>query len=289
MNYEKIYNNLIQKRLINKIDHSICYCEYHHIKPKSIYPALSSDKSNIVALTAKEHYIAHHLLMHWYKQKYGEKHAYYHKMLTAFLFTINIQNKQDKSQYVTARTYEYLKIQLSKARRGKPSWNSGKHGIYSDEYRKKISDNHADFNGENNGRYGSRAMINLKTNDVKIVPKDQIDSFIKHGYVIKKHLKKFNNGKIEVMALTCPDGFIDGKLPPVHTEEKLRQIKINRHNGMIRRTQRLRVEGRLGNKSSTFTTKGRKWMYNPATKHRIYIKCDDVQKYLDRGYKFGSK
>lgn len=92
--------------------------------------------------------------MHWYKQKYGEKHAYYHKMLNAFLFTINIQNKQDKSQYVTARTYEYLKIQLSKAKRGKPSWNSGKHGIYSDEYRKKISDNHADVSGKNNPRYG---------------------------------------------------------------------------------------------------------------------------------------
>lgn len=58
------------------------------------------------------------------------------------------------------------------AHKGKKSWNSGKCGIYSDEYRKKISDSHADVSGENNGRYGSRAMINLKTNDVKIVPKD---------------------------------------------------------------------------------------------------------------------
>lgn len=98
--------------------------------------------------------------MHWYKQKYGEKHAYYHKMLNAFLFTINIQNKQDKSQYVTARTYEYLKIQLSKARQGKTSWNSGKHGIYSDEYRKKISDNHADVSGENNPMYGKKGINN---------------------------------------------------------------------------------------------------------------------------------
>lgn len=37
------------------------------------------------------------------------------------------------------------------------------------------------------------------------------------------------------MALTCPNGFVKGKLPPVHTEEELKQIKINRRNGMIRR------------------------------------------------------
>ena len=289
MNYEKIYNSLIQKRLTDKINRSICYCEYHHIKPKSIYPKLINDSANIIALTAKEHYVAHHLLMHWYKEKYGEHHAYYHKMLNAFLFTINIQNSQDKNQYVSARTYEYLKLQLSKAKTGKPAWNSGKHGIYSDEYRKKISDNHADVSGENNGRYGSRAMINLKTNDIKIVPKDQIDNFIKRGYVIKNMLKKFNNGKIEIMALTCPDGFKKGKLPPKHTKEELELIKMNRHNGMIHRTKRLKAEGRLGNKSKSFTTKGRKWMYNSITKHKIYVKAIDIQHYLDIGYKFGIK
>ena len=289
MNYEKIYNSLIQKRLIDKIDRSICYCEYHHIQPKSIKPELKDDPSNIVALTAKEHYVAHHLLVHWYKQLYGEKHAYYLKMLRAFLFTINIQNNQDKTKYVNARTYEFLKKEISKAKKGTLSWNSGKHGIYSDEYRKKISDNHADVSGENNGRYGSRAMINLKTNDVKIVPKDQIDNFIKQGYVIKNMLKKFNNGKIEIMALTCPDGFKKGKLPPKHTKEELERIKINRNNGMIHRTKRLRAEGRLGNKSKSFTTKGRKWMYNPTTKHKIYIKAIDIQHYLDIGYKFGTK
>ena len=64
MNYEKIYNDLIQKRLVKRIDHSQCYCEYHHIKPRSIYPELIDEQSNIVALTAKEHYVAHHILVH---------------------------------------------------------------------------------------------------------------------------------------------------------------------------------------------------------------------------------
>lgn len=160
MNYEKIYNSLIQKRLTNKIDRSICYCEYHHIQPKSIRPELKDDPVNIVALTAKEHYVAHHLLVHWYKQLYGEKHAYYLKMLRAFLFTINIQNNQDKTKYVNARTYEFLKKEISKAKKGTLSWNSGKHGIYSDEYRKKISENHADVSGENNPMFGKHGKDN---------------------------------------------------------------------------------------------------------------------------------
>ena len=90
------------------------------------------------------------------------------------------------------------------------------------------------------------------------------------------------------MALTCPDGFKKGKLPPKHTKEELERIKINRRNGTMRRIQLLRSEGRLI-KPKSCTTKGRKWMYNPITKHKIYIKAIDIQHYLDIGYKFGIK
>ena len=91
------------------------------------------------------------------------------------------------------------------------------------------------------------------------------------------------------MALTWKKKKKKGKLPLKHTKEELERIKINRRNGRIRRTQRLKAEGRLGNKSKSFTTKGRKWMYNPITKHKIYVKAIDIQHYLDIGYKFGIK
>ena len=339
MNYEKIYNSLIQKRLINKINRSICYCEQHHIKPRSIYPELEFEQSNIIALTLREHFFAHLLLQQIYKIKYGKTSIQYKKMLSAIRYMLDTRkykiktsrlyekirtaaydagvqittanrvwvtngkedillkpNEQIPDGFWCGRTINFTEEQrqqysnkISVATKGRKCWNSGKHGIYSDEYRKKISDSHADFSGENNGRYGSRAMINLKTNDIKIVPKDQIDDFIKQGYGIKNKLKKFNNRKIEIMALTCPDGFKKGKLPLKHTKEELEQIKINRRNGIIRRTQLLKAEGRLGNKSKSFTTKGRKWMYNPITKHKIYVKAIDIQHYLDIGYKFGIK
>jgi hypothetical protein len=58
MNYQKIYNDLIEKR--KKQPYTKGYSEKHHIIPKSL--GGSDDKDNLVLLTAKEHYIAHALL-----------------------------------------------------------------------------------------------------------------------------------------------------------------------------------------------------------------------------------
>ena len=67
MNYENIYQSLIEKRQQDKLNRKNGYCEFHHIKPVSIYPELKNDKSNIVALTAREHFIAHLLLVRIYE------------------------------------------------------------------------------------------------------------------------------------------------------------------------------------------------------------------------------
>ena len=60
MNYQKIYDSLIQKRLDNPITKAQIYCESHHILPRCL--GGSDDKSNLVNLTAREHFIAHKLL-----------------------------------------------------------------------------------------------------------------------------------------------------------------------------------------------------------------------------------
>ena len=260
MNYEKIYDSLIQKRLIDKIDRSICYCEYHHIKPRSIYPELEFEQSNIIALTLREHFFAHLLLQQIYKTKYGKTSIQYKKMLSAIRYMLDTRKYKTK----TSRLYEKIRIaaydagvhittanriwvtngkedillkpneqipngfwrgrtinfteeqrqqyfnKLSHIRKGKKPWNSGKHGIYSDEYRKKISDSHADVSGENNGRYGSRMMFNCKTQTKKLVQKNEIQQYLDIGYVFVKDLKVFNNGLIDILADKCPDGFTEG-------------------------------------------------------------------------------
>lgn len=52
MNYTKIYNLIIEKR---KVVIPTGYVEEHHIIPRSL--GGSDDKSNLVKLTAKEHFI----------------------------------------------------------------------------------------------------------------------------------------------------------------------------------------------------------------------------------------
>ena len=57
MNYQKIYNQLIQKRQQILVEG---YSERHHIIPKCL--GGSNKSNNLVRLTAREHFIAHQLL-----------------------------------------------------------------------------------------------------------------------------------------------------------------------------------------------------------------------------------
>lgn len=71
MNYEKIYNSLIQSRKPQGLDKSKLdgYYEIHHIVPRCL--GGSDEESNLVLLTGREHYIAHLLLT---KFTAGAKH-----------------------------------------------------------------------------------------------------------------------------------------------------------------------------------------------------------------------
>ena len=59
MNYNKVYISLILNRQANPLDERE-YGERHHIVPRA--EGGSDDASNLVKLTAREHYIAHLLL-----------------------------------------------------------------------------------------------------------------------------------------------------------------------------------------------------------------------------------
>jgi ribonucleotide reductase alpha subunit len=120
------------------------YTEKHHIIPKSF--GGSNESNNIVALTAREHFICHLLLVKFTVEKYKSK------MITA-AFNMVHMNKQK----VNSRIYEKLKFQhknnmklnnpmhnpitrqkLSETNKGKPSSRKGK--TLSLESRKIISE-----------------------------------------------------------------------------------------------------------------------------------------------------
>jgi hypothetical protein len=66
MNYKKIYDQLIQNAVMRQQNTTLnFYTERHHIVPKCM--GGSNISSNLVRLTAREHFIAHKLLYKYYK------------------------------------------------------------------------------------------------------------------------------------------------------------------------------------------------------------------------------
>ena len=118
MNYEKIYNQLIQKRQQNQLDSSI-YKEHHHIIPRSLQG--KDDAANIVCLTAKEHYLAHLLLVKITEKKYGYMSIQHQKMIlaityfkTCFTNPRQIERSKELKNKFTGRIYKYIRELNSK-------------------------------------------------------------------------------------------------------------------------------------------------------------------------------
>ena len=76
------------------------YTESHHIFPKSIF----GDNKYIVELTAREHFVAHHLLWKYYKKKYGNKDKKTINMAHAYWRMAN-----DDQHRITSRQFEILR------------------------------------------------------------------------------------------------------------------------------------------------------------------------------------
>lgn len=105
MNHKKIYEQLISNRKENLLDDSV-YNEKHHIIPKCL--GGSNKKENIVKLTAREHFIAHILLVRIYPIGSVQRN----KMLTA-LKRMRYGNKEQSGVKNSARLYEYYRKEFS--------------------------------------------------------------------------------------------------------------------------------------------------------------------------------
>lgn len=99
MNYRKIYFKLIKNRRENHPNN--CYIENHHIIPKSL--GGKDLKTNLVLLTAKEHFIVHYLLTKMFSNK--TKKA---KMIMAFSLML-LKSENQKRYRFTSRQFQYLR------------------------------------------------------------------------------------------------------------------------------------------------------------------------------------
>lgn len=134
MNYRKIYLLIISNAKSEeqqgiRLKSNGNYYERHHILPKSLFPLWSKRKSNIVLLTAREHFFCHQLLIKIYpcnEMNYA---------LHAFITRPNSNYKVSSKEY--ARIKETYSKMMSLKFKGKSPKNKGLK--MTDEQRQKLS------------------------------------------------------------------------------------------------------------------------------------------------------
>lgn len=118
MNYQRIYNQLVSKR---KSEIPKGYVEKHHIIPKCMNG--SNDTINLVCLTAREHFIAHQLLVKIYPENKN-------LILAVIRFSKHIKS----GLIINSKLYEWLRIRCAKR-----SSEMMKGRTFTEEHRKNIS------------------------------------------------------------------------------------------------------------------------------------------------------
>jgi hypothetical protein len=104
MDYKKTYNKIIENRKMNPpLDNQ--YGEKHHIIPRSLGGI--DDESNLVKLSAREHFICHALLAEMYDKNSFE----WYKMNHAFMMMKSEAFNQNR--YINNRLYELKKKDFS--------------------------------------------------------------------------------------------------------------------------------------------------------------------------------
>ena len=104
MDYKKTYNKIIENRKMKPLLDSE-YGEKHHIIPRSLDGV--DDDSNLVKLSAREHFICHALLAEMYDKNSFE----WYKMNHAFMMMKSETTKQNR--YMNNRIYELKKKDFS--------------------------------------------------------------------------------------------------------------------------------------------------------------------------------
>ena len=138
MNYQNIYNNLVKKAQNRTVNG---YVEKHHIVPKCM--GGSNSKDNLVFLSAKEHFLAHKILVRIYPNVKGVWYALI-AMGRLAQFKSRIFESERQKAYAMRKGFKYSeesKNKMALAKKGKASnspdtqfkaglasWNAGKFG-----------------------------------------------------------------------------------------------------------------------------------------------------------------
>jgi hypothetical protein len=112
--YTKIYYNIITRAISRKLTG---YYESHHIIPKSL--GGDDSETNLVSLTAREHFLCHLLLR---KMTTGIDKS---KMSQAAWMMASCVGKNQERYKINNRLYEKLKVEMSLVKKSIVTWNKG--------------------------------------------------------------------------------------------------------------------------------------------------------------------
>lgn len=126
MNYENHYNKLIERAKTREIEG---YVEKHHIIPRCM--GGDDSEENLVKLTAREHFIAHQLLVKIYPNVYG------------LIVSCVLMGTDAHGNRITNKVYGWIRTQLSislsKNRTGQNKQNSERVKRQAKTWSKKIT------------------------------------------------------------------------------------------------------------------------------------------------------
>ena len=191
-NKYKLWHDKIIAKAKNRILEG--YKEIHHIIPKSC--GGSNDKDNLIALTAREHYIIHMLLPFCVTKEYK------FKMIKGFLY-MNVKTKSQKRFYkINSRMYQKFRIEYGILNKGYKHTEETKmkmkgrilsnetkakikyarqFQVYSDEQRKKYSE-----------IYSNSIWVN-KDNKSKRIQKESKQEYLNNGYKLGRDMSYMTN------------------------------------------------------------------------------------------------
>ena len=189
MNYQKIYESIIEQAKLEKRKRGNTYYENHHILPKCLKG--TNDKENLVLLTAKEHFICHKLLTYIYPEN--------RDLATAFHFMVYGKNDYKN----TSRDYEYARKLISKNGLSEETKQKIRGRKHTKEEKEKISKALKGKNKSQQHRNSIRdANLGMKRPEwVKEKMRNSRKKLLVGGYKIiileetKKKISKANSGK----------------------------------------------------------------------------------------------
>lgn len=288
---ELIENNLSTLNIKGKT-------QRHHILPRCYFKNMNlpidNSEYNLVNLLYKDH-----ILAHYYLSLCGSNDYYSYTFENAFMYLVNKRENTEININVLEsyqKIYEDLIRKKSQFQKGQ-----GKGVCKSEETRRKMSE-------------AQKNMISIyKDNVIKRVNKKDLDSYVNNGWIIgrpaltdstKYKISLSNTGKVCTKetkekisnslkgntpwnkGLTKKDTRVAKNIINNSSIWQKGHIPWNTGKTFSEETRRKMSES-AKNRGGTVT--GRKVLYNPITDIQVFSKVEDIEKYLNEGFKFGKR